>query len=289
MPDRKTCIITGASSGIGLAVAKNLSRRNINLIITSRDLDKGRAILSELKQNSQNQNIQLYKLDLSSQANIRNFTTKIIDQFSVIDILLNNAGIWTSDLELTNEGIEMQFGVNHIGHFLLTNLLYETIAKSNDGRILTIGSESHKYGKLHFEDFNLTGHYHGLKAYGQSKLANLMFTKELNRRNKYENISAYCISPGLVKTDIGVKHTNMFHAFMWKLRRSGGKSPEKAAGFIVDMMLNQKFKNLQHDYWENGKMIKNSDKADNTDAAELLWEKSKKLCDLQSDFNSDKL
>src|SRR5690606_22036064 len=148
-----------------------------------------------------------YNIDLCSQRQIRQVGAAIQSAHPRIDVLVNNAGIWTSRCELTDDQVEKQFAVNHLAYFLLTHLLYRNIAASPDGRIINIGSDSHKYGRINFDDLNLQRSYHGLKAYGQSKLANLLFTYEFHRIRKHPHVSVYCVQPGLVKTDIGVKHT----------------------------------------------------------------------------------
>ena len=206
--DKKTCVITGATSGIGYGIAKGLASKNLELILIGRDATKGQTVQNELKKISVNEDIKYFNVDLCSQKQIRHVGAEIAATHPKIDILINNAGVWTSRCELTEEKIEKQFAVNHLAYFLLTHLLYPSVSRSADGRIINIGSDSHKFGKINFDDLNLQRSYHGLKAYGQSKLANLLFTYELHRIKKHDHVSVYCVQPGLVKTDIGVKHTN---------------------------------------------------------------------------------
>ena len=200
------------------------------------------------------------------------------------NVLVNNAGVWTSRCELTEDKIEKQFAVNHLAYFLLTHLLYPNIAASSDGRIINIGSDSHKYGRINFDDLNLERSYHGLKAYGQSKLANVLFTYELHRRKQHDHVSAYCVQPGLVKTDIGVKHTNPFHGFMWKLRRLSGMTADEAARTAVYLATSPEASGKSGLYWDKCKPKPSSSRSKNEQDAARLWEMSERLCGIESYF-----
>ena len=199
-------------------------------------------------------------------------------------MLINNAGVWTSRCELTDEKIERQFAVNHLAYFLLTHLLYDNIAKSFDGRVINIGSDSHKYGRINFDDLNLQESYHGLKAYGQSKLANLLFTYELHRIKKHDHVSVYCVQPGLVKTDIGVKHTNPFHSFMWKLRRLTGMTADEAAQTAIYLATSPEAAGKSGLYWDKCKPKASSMRSRNQEDATRLWKISEELCGIQNYF-----
>ena len=157
--DKKTCVITGATSGIGYGIAKGLASKNLELILIGRDATKGQTVQNELKKISVNEDIKYFNVDLCSQKQIRHVGAEIAATHPKIDILINNAGVWTSRCELTEEKIEKQFAVNHLAYFLLTHLLYPNISKSADGRIINIGSDSHKFGKINFDDLNLQRSY----------------------------------------------------------------------------------------------------------------------------------
>ncbi|WP_200979367.1 SDR family NAD(P)-dependent oxidoreductase [Echinicola sp. 20G] len=283
--DKKTCIVTGATSGIGLGIAKGLAQKGVILILIARNATKGEKLLNQLQSTYPSSEIYFYATDLSSQKQIRVTSEKIRQTHPTIDVLINNAGVWTSEARLTEDGIEEQFAVNHLAYFLLTHLLYPQLAKSQDARIICMGSNSHQYGKINFENPNLTDEYHGLKAYGQSKLANLLFVFELERRKPVNNISTFCVSPGLVKTDIGVKHTNPFHSIMWKLRRLTGKSPGKAAETPVFLALADKGLAPSGLYWESQKPKPSSKSSHSVEQASKLWELSKQLCKIDKFFD----
>jgi len=281
----KTCIITGATSGIGYGIAKGLASRDFELILIGRDAKKGQAAVEGLIKHTGNLAITYYNLDLSSQKQIRERGAEIKSNHPQIDVLINNAGVWTSRCELTDDKIEKQFAVNHLAYFLLTHLLYANISKSQDGRIINMGSDSHKYGRINFEDLNLERSYHGLKAYGQSKLANLLFTYELQRLKKEDHVSVYCVQPGLVKTDIGIKNTNPFHGFMWKLRRLGGLTPDQAAETAIYLATAAEVAGRSGLYWDRCKPKTSSARSKSTEDAARLWKESEQLCKIRDFFS----
>lgn len=250
-----------------------------------RNPDKGAAAVKQLQANSGNTNIYYFNADVTSQQEIRAIGTMITQKFPRIDVLINNAAQWNSKFELTEDGIEKQFAANHLAYFLLTHLLYPSIRNSPAARIINIASDSHRHGKIHFENLNLKNEYHGLKAYAQSKLANLLFSYQLHQRKREKEISVYCVQPGLVKTDIGVKHTNLLHRLAWKLRRLSGITPDAAASNIIYLATNKDVAGRSGLYWDNRKPKASSSASHNTTDAERLWEMSESLCGIQNYFH----
>jgi NAD(P)-dependent dehydrogenase (short-subunit alcohol dehydrogenase family) len=283
----KICVVTGATSGIGYAIAKGLAARQCTLVLIGRNDEKGKAVVEQLKVENGNQSIRYYNIDLSSQQQIRKVGAKISEDYPIIDVLINNAAQWTSRYELTEDGVEKQFAVNHLAYFLFTHMLYTSIANSRNGRIINIGSDSHRFGSINFNNPNLKNEYHGLKAYGQSKLANLLFSYELHRQKKEDHVSVYCVQPGLVKTDIGVKHTNPFHSLMWKLRRLTGITTDKAAAAIIYLAVEEEVGNRSGLYWDGGKPKPSSSKSKNPEDAKRLWKMSEELCGIKSFFKKE--
>ena len=285
--ERKNCVITGGNSGIGFETALALSRTGANVIIVCRNPGKARDAVQSIQEKSGNPHIGFVLGDLGSQKSIRGIAREILGKFQTIDVLVNNAGAWFSKLELTEDGIERQFAVNHLAYFLLTHELLTALLASSDGRIICVGSDSHFQGKLHFDDFSLRANYHGLRAYAQSKLANVMFVYELDRRLKrygIGNISVNCVQPGLVKTDIGLKHTISFHALAWKIRRLGGVGPDKGAKTSVYLATSEAVKGQSGKYWDKCKPKPSARQSYVKEDALRLWEASESLCDIQDYF-----
>ncbi|XP_038073397.1 retinol dehydrogenase 13-like [Patiria miniata] len=203
--DGKTVLITGANTGIGKETARDLARRGARVILACRDLAKAEAAMTDIREDTGNSNLAVVKLDLASLASVRACAEKIKREESRLDILINNAGIMMCPEWQTEDGFEMQFGVNHLGHFLLTNLLLDLIKSSTPARIINVSSIAHAYGKMNWEDIHMKEGYNGGKAYCQSKLANILFTRELSRRMKRKctGVSVNAVHPGSVDTELG--------------------------------------------------------------------------------------
>lgn len=280
----KICLINGANSGIGFETAKSLCEKGATVILVCRSLEKANKAIDEIKAAIPGASALPAIANLASQADIRLLAAKIHADFPKLDVLINNAGSWFSKVELTEDGIERQWAINHLAPFLLTHLLLPLLVKSNDPRVITVSSDSHFHGKIHFEDVNLLKNYHGLRAYAQSKLANVLFTLELERRKGDLPISTYAVQPGLVKTDIGVKHTISFHAIMWKLRRLGGVSPQKGAETSIYLASDKEVGKRSGKYWDKCQSKLPSKNAKNEVDAAKLWKLSLKMCNIENYF-----
>lgn len=284
----KNCIVTGGNSGIGFETALAFANFGANVIILSRNQEKAESAIKSIKAKSQNKNVDYILVDLSSQKSIKDAGKYILKEYNKIDVLVNNAGTWFSKLELTEDKIERQFAVNHLAYFLLTHELLEALYNSNDARVICIGSDSHFHGKIHFEDLSLGKKYHGLKAYAQSKLANAMFVYDFDRQLKsrgIHNISINCVQPGLVKTDIGLKHSISLHSIVWRIRRMGGVSPAIGAETSIYLASSNKAKGQSGKYWDKCKVKPSSKRSYNTEDALKLWNISKDLCGIDDYFS----
>ncbi|XP_052064912.1 retinol dehydrogenase 14-like [Mytilus californianus] len=201
--DDKTVIITGASSGIGKEVAKNLAKRGAKVILACRDLAKTNKVVDEIKRQIRDTKIVVKHLDLASLQSIRKFAKDIKQNEERLDILINNAGVfYCPDGFRTDDGFEMQFGVNHLGHFLLTNLLLGLLKKSAPSRVVTVSSNAHEKGRINFDDINSEKKYEPRACYDQSKLANVLFSRELSKRLRGSGVTTYSLHPGVVRTNI---------------------------------------------------------------------------------------
>ena len=200
----KTVIITGANSGIGLEAAVGIAKQGADVVMACRNASKAETARADVAARSGG-NVSVMSLDLSSFASIRDFAKAALDRFSHIDVLLNNAGLVVRKREETVEGFEQTFGVNHLGHFLLTSLLLERMQSTAGARIITVASDAHKFaGKgLDFDDLQSTKRYRPFQVYGKSKLANILFTRELARRIEGTGVTANCLHPGFVASNFG--------------------------------------------------------------------------------------
>src|SRR5690554_4281225 len=247
MKSNKICLITGANAGIGFETAKSLCAKGATSILVCRSEEKALTAIEKIKQDLPDAKVDFAVADLSSQAQVRQLAASMLSKYDKIDVLVNNAGSWFSDFQLTEDRSERQWAINHLAPFLLTHLLLPALKKSEDPRVINVSSDSHFHGKIHFKDVNLERNYHGLRAYAQSKLANVLFTFEFERRKNFP-IIINAVQPGLVKTDIGLKNTISFHGLMWKLRRLTGVSPEKGAATSIYLASSEEIRGVSGKY-----------------------------------------
>ena len=201
--DGKTVIITGANTGIGLETAVDLAKRNARVILACRSVERGEKAAVEVRKRSNNDNAVFRQLDLASLESVRKFAGKILEEEPRIDILINNAGVMAlPKRNLTKDGFEMQFGTNHLGHFLLTNLLLDRIKEAPSARIVNVSSAAHRQGKMDFDNLNSEKSYVPWVAYGTSKLANILFTRSLAKRLEGTNVTANSLHPGVINTEL---------------------------------------------------------------------------------------
>jgi len=212
----KIVLITGGNDGIGKQTAIGLAQRGAHVVIACRNMDKAAKAIEVIKAESENEQVEALHLDLASLASVKKCAEAFQQKYEKLDVLINNAGLFTSDLRKTEDGFELQFGVNHLGHFLLTNLLLPQLQAADVPRVVNVSSTGHYGGDIDFE--NLRGErgtkaYNGFVAYSQSKLMNVMFAKELTRR--YPKIVSNALHPGVVSTAIGQKNSNIFVKLFW--------------------------------------------------------------------------
>ncbi|KAM9553352.1 retinol dehydrogenase 12-like isoform 2-T2 [Salvelinus alpinus] len=214
--DDKTVLITGANTGIGKETALDLAKRGARIIMACRDMEKAEGALKEVIQGSGSQNVVIKKLDLSNTKSIREFAETINKEETKLNILINNAGVMMCPYGKTADGFEMQIGVNHNGHFLFTHLLIDLIKRSTPARIINVSSLAHFWGTINLDDINSEKGYDKKKAYSQSKLANVLFTRSLAKRLQGTAVTAYSLHPGVVQTDLW-RHLNAPQAAIMKM------------------------------------------------------------------------
>uniref|UniRef100_A0A3P9I0Q5 Si:dkey-23o4.6 n=1 Tax=Oryzias latipes TaxID=8090 RepID=A0A3P9I0Q5_ORYLA len=210
--DGKTVLVTGANSGIGKETSRDLARRGARVVMACRDLSRAVQAAEEIRKSTGNGNVVVRHLDLASLYSVRTFAQEFLDTEDRLDILINNAGVMMCPKRLTEDGFETQLAVNHLGHFLLTNLLLPKLRSSAPSRVVNVSSIAHRGGKTADISPNPS------RSYRQSKLANILFTRDLARRLKGSGVSAFCLHPGVIRTELG-RHVESWFPLLGALLR----------------------------------------------------------------------
>lgn len=274
--DGKTVVITGANTGIGKETAIDLAKRGARIIIACRDMEKGQAALKEVIETSANENVTCMKLDLSDSKSIREFAESINKGEDKLTILINNAGVMVCPYGKTADGFELQIGVNHMGHFLLTYLLLDLIKKSAPARIINVSSMAHTWGSINLEDINSEKSYDKRGAYSQSKLANVLFTRSLAKRLQGTGVTTYSLHPGVVQTDLW-RHLSGPQQFVMKVVSPFTKSSTEGAQTTIFCAVEPALENESGGYYSDCAPAKCSAPAQDEDLAQKLWELSCKM------------
>ena len=285
----KTCLITGSTSGIGKEIAIGLAKMNAKVVLVGRNKSRCEEMLEEIMRNTSssfdtnNNNLVSYILaDLSSQASIRQLAEKFLAAHGRLDVLVNNAGVFLSKRLTTLDGIEYTFAVNHLAPFLLTNLLFERLRSSAPSRVITTSSVAHKGAQISFEDIQFERRrYSGVKAYGQSKLANILFTKELSRRSEGTGVTSNCFHPGGVKTNL-VRGNPWFYRFIWAIISPFLVSPRRGADTAIYLASSSEVEEITGKYFVKRKDVPISGVGDDPDAAVRLWKISEGLTGIRN-------
>jgi NAD(P)-dependent dehydrogenase (short-subunit alcohol dehydrogenase family) len=286
---RKTFVITGATSGIGLAVAQQLLQHSHSVIGIGRSDERCRQQQASLRAySSSGARLSMLTADLSLQSEILRLVPEIrrmLDDWGSphLDCLINNAGAVPFWQTFTPEGFDLQWALNHLAPFLLTNELLPLLKCAPAGRVITVSSGSHYHKKLNWEDIQLRHHYNALRAYGQTKLANVLFTVELDRRLRTDsNVRAFAADPGLVNTEIGLKSNSFLARWAWDVRRRGGITPAESARGIVFLATEPSIQSVPDLYWKHGKPKAADPNGLNPEAASHLWKLSARMCGLEA-------
>ncbi|XP_036962394.1 retinol dehydrogenase 12-like [Acanthopagrus latus] len=201
--DGKTVLITGANTGIGKETAVDLANRGARVILACRDMDRANKAAEEVRKRTGNGSVIVKKLDLASLQSVRELAKDVLASEERLDVLINNAGVMSCPKWQTEDGFEMQFGVNHLGHFLLTNCLLDLLKKSTPSRVVSVSSLAHERGQIYFDDLHQDKDYNPWRSYRQSKLANVLFTRELAKRLQGTGVTTYSLHPGVIRTELG--------------------------------------------------------------------------------------
>lgn len=274
----KTVVVTGASSGIGLEVAEALAREGASLVLISRDPVRGEAALERIV-GSGSSRPRLLLADLSRQDDVRRLAGELLDSTPRIDVLVNNAGAMYRAREVTVDGIERTFALNHMAYFLLTNLLLARLAESGPARVVSVASRAHR-GPIDFDDLQAEHGYNGVRAYQQSKLANILFTRALARRLRGMNVTANCLHPGDVRSNFfkGVGGwVEMVSAVAYPIIGISAAAGAKTAVYLAS---SAEAGGISGEYFVKCKIAQPRREARDDQAAERLWQVSQQLAGL---------
>ncbi len=270
----KTTLITGANTGIGFATATALAAKGATVILHARNEEKANDAKQRLLQKQPSATVDIAFADLASQAQILKMVESINNKYPKLDVLINNAGIITKVFQKTEDGFEMQFGVNHMAPFLLTNLLLPQLKAAKSARIVNVSSDAHYRCKgIDLGNINNPEGYGGFDAYCRTKLCNVLFTKSLAKRVANDGIVVNALHPGVVSTSIGEKHMGWTGLF-WKIMRPFMRTTEKGAETSVFLATTVEAGKSNGGYFENKKEKKPSRVARDEALAEALWEYS---------------
>lgn len=277
----KTALVTGATSGIGFHTALGLAREGAHVILGGRDEERARKSVEVIRRETEAPRIDYLIADMSSMAGVRSFAEQILNQYSRLDILVNNVGGLFLTRQISEDGYEKTFALNHLSYFLLTELLKDLLIASAPARIVNVSSTAHQNSQIDFEDLHSTHRYRGMTAYGQSKLANLLFTYELARRLADTGVTANALHPGFVRTALGMKNSNpVLAALIWLVFRAG-MSPERGARTSLLLASSPELEEVTGKYYSAGNQVRSSRMSYDKAAAARLWDLSEELTGLR--------
>jgi len=274
--DGKTVLVTGASSGIGLATAGKLAGLGARVVMVSRTQPRGANARDEILKANPGATIELLIADLSTLAAIRELAETFQKKHSRLDVLINNAAVLTSQRKLTSEGFEMQFFVNHLAYFLLTGLLLDVLRASAPARVISVASAAHSRGVIDFDDLQLAEAYRGWQAYANTKLMNIVFTYELARRLEGTRVTANCLHPGVI-------HTNLLNNFSsvlqlaWHATGRFFKPPEDGAETPVYLASSPEVETVTAKYFRRCQPLGTSAVSYDREVQQRLWKESERL------------
>ena len=283
--NNKTILITGATNGIGKAAAINFAESAKSIAFTYRNEELAEDLKNEMQKINPNLSINSFFCDFSVQDSIRECADKIKNDLKAIDLLINNAGVVNTEYSETIDGIENTFAVNHLGYFLFTNLLLDLVKKESESRIINVSSAAHHFVKgMQWDDINYKDDFKmGLKAYGQSKLGNILFTKQLAKKLQKDGVTVNAIHPGGVNTSLGNQNNSLLGRVLKIILKPFFRSPLKGANTIIYLAEIDGL-SITGAYWVDGRVAKTSHYSKNEAEAERLWRLSEKLVNQEFDI-----
>lgn len=272
----KTVLVTGATSGIGAVTARALAERGATVVLVGRDHERCTATARRIQQETKTSSIEFLVGDMSSQRDIRRLADEFRARHDRLDVLVNNAGAMFWRREETIDGLERTFALNHLGYFLLTNLLLDPLKASAPARVVSVASEAHRGAQIDFDDLQAKRSYNATRAYGQSKLANVLFTYELARRLSGTGVTANALHPGFVASNFAKNNGGIVALAMSVLHRFA-ISPERGAQTSIYLATSPEVEGVTGKYFNNQKAVPSSKESYDDAVAKRLWDVSLEL------------
>ena len=276
----KVCVVTGATSGIGLVAAERLAAMGARVVLVGRDKSRGEAALQRIRQRVPKAELGIHYADLSRLSEMNRVAVEIAAREPRIDVLVNNAGAMFERRSVTEDGLERTFAVNHMAYFVLANRLRDRLVAAAPARIVNVASDAHRGNTLDFTDLQSSRSYRAFTVYGKSKLANILFTRELARRLAGTGVTANCLHPGFVATRFGDNNRGLMKLAIGIGKQLFAISPEKGAETIVYLASSPELAGVSGGYFAKSRPATPTAAAQDDDAARRLWEESAKLAKL---------
>lgn len=272
----KLCVVTGANSGIGKETTLGLAKAGAHVVMMCRNEQRGKKAQEQIKQKSGNEQVDLLLVDFASQASIRQAAAEFKTKYGRLDVLINNAGALFMSRQKSADSIEKTFAVNHLGYFLLTELLLDVIKASAPARIINVSSGTHYNGEINFEDIELKHGYNAMKSYAQSKLANVHFTYELARRLTGTGVTVNCLHPGFVASNFA-KNNGVLAKVAMLFLRPFAISEAQGAETSLYLAMSPEVEGVTGKYFDNKQPRRSAHSTYNEDISKRLWSLSEEL------------
>ena len=273
----RTCLITGATDGIGKETAIGMAKNGYNLILIGRNEEKGKKVSDEIRKITDSIDIDFFTADLILMKEVSRVADEVCQKYDRIDVLINNVGAYFAFRDVTEEGFERTFALNHLGYFLMTKKLLPLVEKSDYKRIVNVSSSAHYGVSFEFDNLNGEKKYRGFRAYQKSKLANVMFTYELAKKVKNSGITANCLHPGFVASKFGNNNNFLWRGIIGFAKALTAINVKKGAKNSIHLACSDDVKDISGRFFSNCEVKKGSGKAKNEEHNRRLWEISEKV------------
>ena len=277
----KICLITGANAGIGQQTALELAQMGATVVIVARDPQRGEAARAAIAATTGNPRVELLQADFASPPSIHAMATSFAARYDRLDVLVNNAGVYLTGRETTADGLERTFAVNHLGYFMTTLLLWPSLLAAPSARVINLSSDAHRQAKLNLDDLQNERKYAGFRAYAQSKLANVLFTYELDRRRGNAPVTVNAVHPGFVASNFGRNNRGVIGLVMTRLVPLFAKSVVEGAATSVYLASSPEAAGVSGRYFVDCRPVKSAPQSYDRTAAERLWAVSEELTGLR--------